>query len=120
MKTISAKQSKLIADALAERAVRLSPAMIEKDAILTDALRAISLVQVPEVTATFSGGTCLSKAYGLLERMSEDIDMRLKFANESDFSRSSERRALGQFKLARVSGDQPEPALSGDWKPFAR
>jgi hypothetical protein len=47
---------------------------------------------------TFSGGTCLSKAYQLLERMSENIDLRLRIENQDSLSRSALRRALRDSK----------------------
>lgn len=74
------------------------PAVVaEKDQHITDALRALAQI---EVTCTahkrdrrkgdpapasidvftrlvFAGGTCLSKAHGLIERMSEDIDIKV-------------------------------------------
>ncbi|WP_256592139.1 nucleotidyl transferase AbiEii/AbiGii toxin family protein [Pseudomonas sp. CC120222-01a] len=74
------------------------PAVVaEKDHHITDALHALSKIEVihtahqknrckgdPEpasVTVTtrliFAGGTCLSKAHGLIERMSEDIDIKV-------------------------------------------
>jgi predicted nucleotidyltransferase component of viral defense system len=80
MRTISDEQLQLINDALAEGASTLSAAALEKDVLLTEALRAISEIKLPGLALTFAGGTCLSKAYGLLERMSEDIDLRLAAA----------------------------------------
>ncbi|NIF70482.1 nucleotidyl transferase AbiEii/AbiGii toxin family protein [Burkholderia sp. Ap-962] len=75
----------------------LSPAVAEKDIHVTDALHALSRIQLRHVAhqlnrargnpapatldvAThliFAGGTCLSKAHGLIERMSEDIDIKV-------------------------------------------
>jgi Nucleotidyl transferase AbiEii toxin, Type IV TA system len=74
------------------------PAVVaEKDQHITDALRALAQIQVTHTAqqrdrrkgdplpasinvATrliFAGGTCLSKAHGLIERMSEDIDIKV-------------------------------------------
>lgn len=67
MKTITPDQAELIEAVLAEFDVGLLTASIlEKDVHVTDALRLVS-----------SGGTSLSKAYGLIERMSEDIDLKV-------------------------------------------
>ncbi len=71
--------------------------MAEKDVHITDALRELSRIKVVhtahkisqkkgdprpgtlEITSqlVFAGGTCLSKAHGLIERMSEDIDIKI-------------------------------------------
>ncbi|TWC20452.1 MULTISPECIES: nucleotidyl transferase AbiEii/AbiGii toxin family protein [unclassified Pseudomonas] len=74
------------------------PAVVaEKDQHITDALRVLAQIQmthtaqqrdrrkgdtrpasIPLATRLiFAGGTCLSKAYGLIERMSEDIDIKV-------------------------------------------
>jgi hypothetical protein len=50
--------------------VALRAAILEKDILVTEALRAISEVSLPGFALTFSGGTCLAKAYRLLERRS--------------------------------------------------
>src|SRR5579863_8734255 len=81
------------ADLLAD----LPAAAAEKDVHITDALRELSRIKVVhtahkisqtkgdlrpstiqiESRLVFAGGTCLSKAHGLNERMSEDIDMKV-------------------------------------------
>lgn len=83
--------------AAAELLGNLPAAVAEKDVHITDALRELSTIDVshpvyktdprkrdglpPKQTVhsrlVFSGGTCLSKAHGLIERMSEDIDIKL-------------------------------------------
>lgn len=102
MKTISDEQQRLIDDAIGELSLALSPAILEKDILVTEALRAISQIHLPGLTLTFSGGTCLSKAYELLERMSEDIDLRLRIENQDGLSRSALRRALRELKGSLV------------------
>ncbi|MCF1474900.1 nucleotidyl transferase AbiEii/AbiGii toxin family protein (plasmid) [Agrobacterium vitis] len=54
-----------------------SPALVEKDWFVVRALAAIHDVQVDGLTLAFGGGTALGRAYRLLERMSEDIDLRI-------------------------------------------
>lgn len=93
MKTISDDQQRLIDDAIGELSLALSPAILEKDILVTEALRAISQVNLPGLALTFCGGTCLSKAYQLLERMSEDIDLRLRLENQD----GSAARHCGAF-----------------------
>lgn len=83
MKTISPDQARVIEESRAEGIVALRAAILEKDILVTEALRAIWEFDLPSVALTFSGGTCLAKAYGLLERMSEDIDLRVSSGSVS-------------------------------------
>jgi hypothetical protein len=53
----------------------LRPAIIEKDYYVTEALRAIALGAGDKVI--FKGGTSLAKAWNLIQRFSEDIDIFL-------------------------------------------
>jgi predicted nucleotidyltransferase component of viral defense system len=48
--------------------------MVEKDTIQSMILSGISQSNLPFV---FKGGTALSKAYGLIDRFSEDIDLSM-------------------------------------------
>jgi hypothetical protein len=69
----------------------LSPASIEKDWRVTMALRALFRCDCAEV-AVFKGGTSLSKAWNLIERMSEDVDIavdRSFFGFEGQINRSA-------------------------------
>lgn len=54
-----------------------STALVEKDWFVVRALAAIHDVEVDGLTLAFGGGTALGRAYRLLERMSEDIDLRI-------------------------------------------
>lgn len=71
-----------------------SPALVEKDWYVVRALAAISAVDVAPFRLVFGGGTALSRAHGLIRRMSEDIDLKIV----SDAKPS--RRALGNFRDA--------------------
>ncbi len=97
MKTISSERKRDIEDAIAAGLFGIiPPAVIEKDLHVTDALRELSGIRVAHTARRagakaasiadeikvstrliFAGGTCLSKAYGLIERMSEDIDIKV-------------------------------------------
>lgn len=52
----------------------LEAAYIEKDWYAVRLLNAIYKLQDPEKTLIFTGGTCLSKGYQLINRFSEDLD----------------------------------------------
>ncbi|HEY2357632.1 MAG TPA: nucleotidyl transferase AbiEii/AbiGii toxin family protein [Phenylobacterium sp.] len=54
-----------------------SPALVEKDWHVVQALAAISGAASDGLTLVFGGGTALGRAHGLLARMSEDIDLRI-------------------------------------------
>ncbi|TCG08600.1 hypothetical protein BZM27_11050 [Paraburkholderia steynii] len=99
MKTISGEQKELI-DALVAEGLsgNLSAAILEKDVHVTDALHALSRLQHPHVSFVFCGGTSLSKAYGLIERMSEDVDLKVVLDAGHGLSKSGLRTHLGRLK----------------------
>jgi predicted nucleotidyltransferase component of viral defense system len=103
MKTITPEQIELIDAVLAEVDVGLLTASIlEKDVHVTDALQALMSIQFPGTCLVFCGGTSLSKAYRLIERMSEDVDLKIVLDESSPLSASAQKRHLSQLK-AEVS-----------------
>ncbi len=59
-----------------EAATGIPMAHIEKDFWVTEVLRGVTLCSAElGVTAVFKGGTSLSKAFGLIRRFSEDVDI---------------------------------------------
>jgi predicted nucleotidyltransferase component of viral defense system len=54
-----------------------SPALVEKDWYVVKALAAIVAVDIAPFRLVFGGGTALSRAHGLIRRMSEDIDLKI-------------------------------------------
>lgn len=67
--------------------LRLNPAFVEKDFWVTEVLRAVVVPRAVldkdqaqhQVVPIFKGGTSLSKAWGLIERFSEDVDLLVPF-----------------------------------------
>jgi hypothetical protein len=53
----------------------LTPMSIEKDYMVCSALKVLFTLPNATKFITFKGGTSLSKAYGLIERFSEDVDL---------------------------------------------
>ena len=53
----------------------ISPALIEKDYWVTHCLWAL---QEAKLEVHFKGGTSLSKGFGVIQRFSEDLDLRLE------------------------------------------
>ena len=68
-----------------------SPALVEKDWNVVRTLAAIQDAASDGLTLAFGGGTALGRAYGLLDRMSEDIDLRI-------VGQASSRGALQRFR----------------------
>jgi len=97
MRTISEKQRQALEDLAAEGLLRGLPVQTaEKDIHITELLKGLSELRVshehfsdidvrrgevvrqdPGIQLVFAGGTCLSKAHGLIHRMSEDIDIKV-------------------------------------------
>lgn len=90
-----------VRDIAAETGIR--PSFIEKDWHAVQLLtRLASFENSKGVSLLFSGGTSLSKGYGLIKRFSEDLDFIL--VSTSPLS-ESQRRALRQEILAYVVAD---------------
>lgn len=68
----------------------IDPAFIEKDWHAVRVLQALSGFSQDHITTIFTGGTSLSKGYGLLQRFSEDLDFRVRF--DSAFNPSRQRK----------------------------
>jgi len=64
--------------------------------LVTEVLRTVVAVNSGGIQLVFCGGTCLSKAHGLIERMSEDIDFKLVLPQ--GVSRSARSRVLSRYK----------------------
>jgi predicted nucleotidyltransferase component of viral defense system len=71
-------------DTLNEIATELgvNVSFIEKDWYACQALKAVSSIENEKFTIIFSGGTSLSKAHGLIQRFSEDLDFRCRYNND--------------------------------------
>jgi hypothetical protein len=54
-----------------------SPALVEKDWYVVKAIAAIAAIDTSPFQFVFNGGTALSRAYRLIGRMSEDIDLKI-------------------------------------------
>jgi Nucleotidyl transferase AbiEii toxin, Type IV TA system len=100
MKTITEKQKQALEDLAAEGLLRDLPLQTaEKDIHITELLRGLSELRVHHshfndldsrkgeltrhdtgIQLVFAGGTCLSKAHGLISRMSEDVDIKVLLA----------------------------------------
>jgi predicted nucleotidyltransferase component of viral defense system len=99
MKTIPAEQKDLIDALVAEgHAGSLSPFILEKDIHVTDALHALAKLEHAHVHFVFCGGTSLSKAHALIERMSEDVDLKIVLDSNHGLTVSALRKHLSALK----------------------
>ena len=98
MRSLSPEQVELILAATNEGLSLFSAGALEKDVHLTEVLRALTLVETEDLKLVFCGGTSLVKAYGYLNRMSEDID--IKIVDLSNRNTSAIRQSLGHLKVA--------------------
>lgn len=77
MKKVGEETKLRIMDLISEQELGIAEFALEKDFIVFDVLRAVSTLSHPSFDLVFCGGTCLSKAYGLLDRVSEDVDIKV-------------------------------------------
>lgn len=98
MKTITDGQRQLIHAVVAEGLSSLPAGVLEKDVLMTEVLASLAELASLDFPLVFCGGTCLSKAHGLIQRMSEDLDFKLLVPQE--LSRSARSRQLSHMKQA--------------------
>ena len=66
MKKVDESIRDQISDLIVGNGLTISEFALEKDFVVTDVLHAISRIKNTTFDLVFCGGTCLSKAYGLL------------------------------------------------------
>jgi len=97
----------------------IDPSFIEKDWYAVQLLVLISELQSSrDVGKVFSGGTSLSKGYGLIKRFSEDLDFILTIPEGSSLS-VGQRRAFRKEVVSAIQSDErfsidEENILRGD------
>lgn len=89
-----------------------SPALVEKDWYVVNALAAINALDVAPFRLVFGGGTALSRAHGLTRRMSEDIDLRIVADHEPSRSelRGLREKVTNALLAAGFSFDPKNPS----------
>lgn len=102
MKTIDQSQQDLIEALLSDEYTALPPGLLEKDVHVTDVLHALAQLNYPLVELVFCGGTSLSKAHGLIERMSEDIDLKVALDPDHRLSGNGLKTHLSGLKKAVI------------------
>lgn len=94
---MNASPDKQVFEKAVKQLSNVTPFELEKDWHVTRVLAFLSQLNRPGFEIVFSGGTALSKAHGLLQRFSEDVDFRVIAEG------SPKRGALSAFKHAVVA-----------------
>ena len=88
----------LVEDVAAELGIN-EPSLVEKDFHVVQALSLLADYHSPNFELVFAGGTCLSKIYASLQRMSEDVDLKVLLTEQGQqLGRSALRRELSALK----------------------
>ncbi len=84
----------------------IDPAFVEKDWFAVQLLVLVSKLQGSRnVRMAFSGGTSLSKGYGLIKRFSEDLDFILTLPEGASLS-AGQRRAFRKEVVTAIQSDE--------------
>ncbi len=76
-----------------------SPAIVEKDYYVTQAIHIMHSMQSDYFSLVFQGGTALAKAHRIVERMSEDCDFRIHLTETGkQLALNQRRNKLRQFR----------------------
>lgn len=89
--------------AAAAESIGLPPIAVEKDYWLSQALRCMTTTSLSDFL--FKGGTSLSKAYALIERFSEDIDILIIPGDRGPGARDALMKALGDSAAEGTGGE---------------
>lgn len=98
MKKVNDIQRLQVLDVINEFGLGISEFALEKDYMVTDALASLANINNPDFELVFCGGTCLSKAYGLLDRVSEDVDIKAIPKSSEALTRSKIRSSMSKLK----------------------
>ena len=97
MRGLSLDQQQLLSDFAETEQIDIPPLMLEKDILVREAILAVKDVGKDEgCQMVFCGGTSLSQAHCVIERMSEDADFRI--VTPEDMSNSARRKLLSRVK----------------------
>ena len=106
------ERSELFSESAAQKGT--TPAVVEKDFWVTWVLYRIFREPVLARLLIFKGGTSLSKAYHLIERFSEDIDLVLDRRILSGEDPLCERSRTKQFRLNSALNEQAKQYIGGE------
>jgi predicted nucleotidyltransferase component of viral defense system len=97
VRSLTKERRELIEALVAEANIGdITASLLEKDEHLTAALEAIFELKFTHASLVFCGGSSLSKAHGIIERMSEDADIKVVLSKDTaSWSKAQLRRYLG-------------------------
>jgi len=104
MRTLTAERLELIDALVAEANIGgVTAGLLEKDEHLTAALQAVFALNFEHASLVFCGGSSLSKAHSLIERMSEDADIKVVLSQDTtNWSQNQIKRYLGDEVRGKV------------------
>ncbi|MBL1261738.1 MAG: nucleotidyl transferase AbiEii/AbiGii toxin family protein [Thiotrichaceae bacterium] len=108
----SQQRAELFSETAAIRA--MTPAIVEKDFWVTWLLGRLFNDEVLKNLLMFKGGTSLSKAYGLIERFSEDVDLVLNWHALTAGAPMAERSKTQQAQLNKKMTAAAEHYIAGE------
>jgi predicted nucleotidyltransferase component of viral defense system len=76
----------------------ISEAFIEKDWFVTQVINIVSRIVFEDFRIVFTGGTSLSKAHGIIQRFSEDVDFRVIAPSVELLNKTQQSKILSTFK----------------------
>jgi predicted nucleotidyltransferase component of viral defense system len=76
----------------------ISEAFIEKDWFVTQVINVVSRIVFEDFRIVFTGGTSLSKAHGIIQRFSEDVDFRVIAPSVELLNKTQQSKILSTFK----------------------
>lgn len=79
--------------------LKAKPSFIEKDLYALGVLKELASIDYDGAKLIFTGGTCLSKAYNIIKRFSEDIDFRI--VTSTNFTRG-QKKAFREFLIQKL------------------
>lgn len=95
---VSEQEADTIKKIWLDKTIPIKPDMLEKDLLVADAIRAVCGVGRDRgAQIIFAGGTCLSQAHQVIQRMSEDADFRIVLPPDA-ISQGQRRKFLSSLK----------------------
>jgi len=93
---ISDAQSALVSDVVSDNRSPFREDVLEKDLVITKVLELVATLNTSPFQLAFGGGTSLVKARGLMDRLSEDVD--LKVITPTGLSHSKRRSVMREIR----------------------
>jgi predicted nucleotidyltransferase component of viral defense system len=122
---ISDDQADLISETVNQNRSVFREEILEKDLVISKVLELVSKLSTSPLQLAFGGGTSLVKARGLMDRLSEDVDIKVITPEELTRStlRSAMRAIRSEFQKILESngfvGIQVEARLAGRFSIFS-